>query len=127
MDVNDGVHTSHCCIEHGCKYGDKNCPVVNGKVKQLYYCENCNIENNVYRQYHTPDNKSLFNSYEIYNKEGSNLNHEFHTLVDDFITQKCMKFNTVQLKHILNDVINQSMLINIHKKYLKRKLTENEK
>jgi hypothetical protein len=24
-----GVHEHHCCIEH-CKYGDKDCPVVNG-------------------------------------------------------------------------------------------------
>ena len=35
------VHAAHCCKFHGCKYGDENCPVVNGKVEQLYPCWNC--------------------------------------------------------------------------------------
>ncbi len=38
------VHASHCCKWHGCKYGDENCPVVTGKVKQLYTCEYCDDE-----------------------------------------------------------------------------------
>ena len=36
-----GVHRTHCCIFHGCKYGDKNCPVVLAEVKQEYLCEWC--------------------------------------------------------------------------------------
>jgi hypothetical protein len=28
-------------VKHGCKYGNKDCPVVNEKVKQLYTCETC--------------------------------------------------------------------------------------
>lgn len=37
-----GVHAAHCCKWHGCKYGqNKNCPVVQGKVKQKYLCEDC--------------------------------------------------------------------------------------
>jgi hypothetical protein len=39
-----GVHRTHCCIKHGCKYGDKDCPVVEGKIKQDYICEECDIE-----------------------------------------------------------------------------------
>ena len=39
-----GVHASHCCRWHGCKYGDKNCPVVLGKVEQEYPCEGCSEE-----------------------------------------------------------------------------------
>lgn len=35
------VHTEHCCKEHGCKYGDKLCPVVDGTQKQSYPCEDC--------------------------------------------------------------------------------------
>ena len=35
------VHQTHCCKEHGCKYGDVDCQVVEGKVKQLYPCEEC--------------------------------------------------------------------------------------
>jgi len=37
-----GVHRTHCCIKHGCKYGDRDCPVVLGKVLQEYLCEDCN-------------------------------------------------------------------------------------
>ena len=36
-----GVHETHCCILHGCKYGDDDCPVVNGLTKQKYICEQC--------------------------------------------------------------------------------------
>ena len=36
-----GVHASHCCILHGCKYAYDDCPVVKGKIKQLYLCETC--------------------------------------------------------------------------------------
>lgn len=35
------VHTEHCCSKHGCKYGDKACPVATGKKKQSYPCEIC--------------------------------------------------------------------------------------
>ena len=35
------VHTSHCCVIHGCKYGDKDCPVVNKKILQKYPCQEC--------------------------------------------------------------------------------------
>ena len=36
-----GVHISHCCKWHGCKYGDPDCPVVNGEIEQEYLCEDC--------------------------------------------------------------------------------------
>ena len=35
------VHASHCCKWHGCRYGDKNCPVVNGEIEQLWLCDDC--------------------------------------------------------------------------------------
>ena len=35
------VHTRHCCEIHGCKYGDKDCPVEMGIAKQEYDCEEC--------------------------------------------------------------------------------------
>jgi len=38
---NIDVHKSHCCSEHGCKYGDDLCPVVLGKVIQEFPCEDC--------------------------------------------------------------------------------------
>lgn len=36
-----GVHETHCCKEHGCKYRDENCPVVLEVIKQKYPCEYC--------------------------------------------------------------------------------------
>lgn len=45
--MSDKVHASHCCLSHGCKYGkDEKCPVVTGKVSQLYPCEDCDTEHN---------------------------------------------------------------------------------
>jgi len=36
------VHTEHCCIVHGCKYGeDDTCPVTTGQKPQSYPCEDC--------------------------------------------------------------------------------------
>lgn len=40
------VHTEHCCVIHGCKYGareyrDTDCPVETGKKKQSHACERC--------------------------------------------------------------------------------------
>lgn len=37
----DGVHKTHCCWLHGCKYCNDNCPVVAGKIKQVCTCEDC--------------------------------------------------------------------------------------
>jgi hypothetical protein len=37
-----GVHESHCCPKHGCKYGDLECPVVLGLTdKHNDHCETC--------------------------------------------------------------------------------------
>lgn len=35
------VHTEHCCVVHGCKYGHEDCPVANGQKDQSYPCEEC--------------------------------------------------------------------------------------
>lgn len=39
-----GVHRTHCCKEHGCKYGDEQCPVELGDIKQDHLCEDCQEE-----------------------------------------------------------------------------------
>lgn len=45
MSVEDkDVHTEHCCATHGCKYGDRDCPVENGRKKQSHPCESCDWE-----------------------------------------------------------------------------------
>jgi hypothetical protein len=36
------VHTEHCCVLHGCKYGkDFFCTVVQKKKPQSFICESC--------------------------------------------------------------------------------------
>lgn len=42
--INIGVHETHCCILHGCKYGSENCPVEKGKIIQRYLCPDCQEE-----------------------------------------------------------------------------------
>ena len=42
------AHDTHCCIHHGCKYGDDDCPVANGVRKQCYLCESCGLETEGY-------------------------------------------------------------------------------
>lgn len=39
-----GVHETHCCVLHGCKYGEEDCPVVLKQTKQRYTCESCGYE-----------------------------------------------------------------------------------
>ena len=40
-----GVHESHCCPKHGCKYGDDWCPVVLGLTNEhSTHCEMCEYE-----------------------------------------------------------------------------------
>lgn len=31
----------HCCLIHGCKYSNTNCPVANGEEEQEFPCEYC--------------------------------------------------------------------------------------
>lgn len=35
------AHTEHCCLQHGCKYGDDDCTVITGKAEQSFRCELC--------------------------------------------------------------------------------------
>lgn len=39
---NKDVHTEHCCVKHGCKYGDGiECSVESGQKTQSFRCESC--------------------------------------------------------------------------------------
>jgi len=54
-------HVNHCCIHHGCKYGDDNCPVVLGRDKQSYPCEECDIKHSSYIDYDSfPEGMGLY-------------------------------------------------------------------
>jgi hypothetical protein len=36
-----GSHPGHCCVDHGCKYNDRDCPVETGQIKQFFPCYDC--------------------------------------------------------------------------------------
>jgi hypothetical protein len=71
--TNYGAHPTHCCKWHGCKYGDPDCPVVTGKVKQLYLCEDC-YEDLEQEEYHRYVLKSIEEIKE-FKKEKANEEH----------------------------------------------------
>lgn len=43
-----GVHRTHCCTKHGCKYRKDDCPVVKGRIDQQGPCEQCGLEESGY-------------------------------------------------------------------------------
>lgn len=43
------VHTRHCCILHGCKYGkDDTCTVMTGAAPQEHVCETCDTMDGIH-------------------------------------------------------------------------------
>lgn len=42
-----GVHINHCCSNHGCKYGDVDCPVWLGMTNAKYPCEVCDSDSDL--------------------------------------------------------------------------------
>ncbi len=57
-----GVHATHCCVIHGCKYADYECPVSSGKIKQEYPCESCDAgdKHSLFGKGDGVDRESLF-------------------------------------------------------------------
>jgi hypothetical protein len=53
------VHTEHCCVYHGCKYRDDDCPVVRQTKKQSLPCESCYYDSEGYDQGAVYDTKSF--------------------------------------------------------------------
>jgi hypothetical protein len=43
----NGVHIAHCCLRHGCKYGDLDCRVALNTDKQEHPCEYCADEDHI--------------------------------------------------------------------------------
>lgn len=51
-----GTHVTHCCKDHGCKYGDDDCPVKAGTHKQEFPCEMCGEDDEPVKDvYHDDD------------------------------------------------------------------------
>jgi len=67
---NWGVHESHCCKFHGCKYGDEDCPVVLQLVEVKYSCEDCNGDDTYYSK--ADMKEAIKYGYELYNSKIGN-------------------------------------------------------
>lgn len=102
-----GVHQTHCCAIDGCKYGDKDCPVVSGEITQAYACEDCKefykpwIKTSVEVDAETLKNLSL----------GRQNHYVFNPLVLDFEVGQLVEFNN-QGKNshkIISLITNQGM------------------
>lgn len=57
--MSEGTHVAHCCITHGCKYGDSWCPVANGRLKQEFPCEDCQWEEDESSHWTAPKDKEI--------------------------------------------------------------------
>jgi hypothetical protein len=78
-----GVHAAHCCVLHGCKYGDEKCPVVNKKIKQNYTCEMCQEDgiDSVEKLYKTTEEKKI--GFIIkYKKDGTYMTQDYSFVND---------------------------------------------
>lgn len=74
--VYHSVHDSHCCVKHGCKYGNKDCPVVLEKEPGII-CESC-------------DEDALEYPYEIKRITGLSA-EEFEALKNDALEYRRLK------------------------------------
>src|SRR5476651_702676 len=43
-ESNRDVHTEHCCVIHGCKYGKDDCSVITGTKRQSHACGSCYMD-----------------------------------------------------------------------------------
>lgn len=74
--MNEAVHITHCCVTHGCKYGDLDCPVETKKSSQSYACEDCcnfNIKDKRYKKF---DSEELEKAQQWYKTMWNKLSKE---------------------------------------------------
>lgn len=71
IEENKDVHTEHCCIRHGCKYGHKDCTVATGEKEQSYECEDCGYEEVGFSQWR--DNQKKIDGYDKLKEENEKL------------------------------------------------------
>lgn len=87
------VHITHCCVHHGCKYGNEDCPVVLKKVSQQYACETCSmVKENINHFKESKQGKEMLNRLESH---GSSIHDDWQDeeynwkkskqLYDDFL------------------------------------------
>ena len=51
-------------------------------------------------------NKSLINESEAFNEDGLKLSRDFSSLIKDFISESCNKYNSTEVEYILSSELN---------------------
>jgi hypothetical protein len=86
------VHTEHCCIAHGCKYGDDSCTVTTGKLPQSYLCMDCeedsNLETNTELLKLIQQHTGLFADSVARRRETSTGNKALHTKMLELLSEE---------------------------------------
>ena len=89
-----GVHESHCCPKHGCKYGDEECPVVLGLTqKHNEHCEMCEDEKE------NPTILDLVNAYceaRIRNTNDVKMQLEFESITNLIVKATENKYGVIE-------------------------------
>lgn len=78
-----GVHKAHCCVEHGCKYGDIDCPVVNNEIVQDYICEYCEFDG-IETVEQLNNNNTIEDVTNLWGLDGWDKREEFTGLIKHF-------------------------------------------
>lgn len=87
------VHSTHCCKIHGCKYGDEDCPVVNGEEVQEYPCEDCSEPLEI-RLYSFEDIQKAFKAgCMVYYDDNDGRTEPFEVNIKENFEQFCKQFS----------------------------------
>lgn len=110
-ELTKDVHTEHCCLRHGCKYGDLDCPVYLQTKVQSHPCESCQHDDNdvTIKDIYVGEGSQGPNSVVIHLSD----NHRV-TLTDAFLTKMVTAIHKAE--HIANKAAQEARI--------KRQLTE---
>lgn len=97
-----GIHQTHCCIIHGCKYGDEDCPVVQKVIEQSYLCEDCEPHYNPWVSNTVEVENEVFELLKFGKKKYHVFEKEQHNLVLGQIVEFKNNFNQEKLIKIVS-------------------------
>lgn len=83
------AHDTHCCIEHGCKYGHEDCPIANGVRRQKFLCESCAFESEM-----VVNNKKAIDKYLdfLWDTKSDTVNKKLPTKEQFFLLDTIMQY-----------------------------------
>lgn len=88
------THIAHCCLQHGCKYGDNNCPVFTKKAIQSHPCRDCGLAQSS-ELYGEANEIGFYDSDMVWHEPTTNelqVDPEVEKLVEDKIINQICSF-----------------------------------